>query len=289
MVSTRNHLIIILVVVISVTTGLLYQFNSINDETINPVGGVDRPYYFRIELSQWSIKVIDLNRIEDLMLEGNSLKFSYDQSTYVNYMGKLERGSRVFFQIYSLDVQHGFLINELDIHISILESTDNIDSTIPYFYDFTLPETDISISAYCQVYCGLGHSNMKIRFDVGDGEPNHGKTWFSLFVILNTLIVVLFIFLINSPIKRKVYLLERNDSSSKPSLKKVSILDLYDISNFTEKELVLLRLGQLDVRERGMLIDSYKSQTLQEVKIQIKSNQIGDNWNLIDFNNYIQA
>lgn len=284
MISTRNYFIIILVGVISITTGLLYQVNTNNDEVLNPVGDKDRPYYFRIELSQWSIKVIDLNRVEDLMLEGNSLSFAYSQSTYHDYMGKLEKGSKVFFQVYSLDVQHGFLINELDIHISILESTENIDSTVPYFYDFILPNNDISISAYCQVYCGLGHSNMKIRFDVGDGEPSYGKNWFNLFLIINPLIVILFIFLIYSPIKRKVYLIERNSISSKSNLEKELILDLYDISNFSEKELVSLRLGYLDVRKRGMLINTYKSLALQEVRMQIKSNQLGDNWKLIDFN-----
>ncbi|MCE7736380.1 MAG: hypothetical protein GPJ54_15985 [Candidatus Heimdallarchaeota archaeon] len=267
-----------------VTTGLLYQVNTNSDEILNPVGGVDRPYYFRIELSQWSIKVIDLNRIEDLMLEGNSLSFAYSQSTYLDYMGKLEKGSKVFFQVYSLDVQHGFLINELDIHISILESTENIDSTIPYFYDFTLPDTDISISAYCQVYCGLGHSNMKIRFDVGHGVPNNGINWFNFYLIFNPLIVILFIFLIYSPIKRKVYLIERSPTSSKPSLEKELILDLYDISNFNEKEIVSLRLGHLDVRKRGLLINTFKSLTLQELTQQIKSNQLGDKWKLIDFN-----
>ncbi|OLS27944.1 MAG: hypothetical protein HeimC2_09720 [Candidatus Heimdallarchaeota archaeon LC_2] len=283
MLETRKYFLISVAFITFLTVGTLYISNIDNSNTNVPVGGKDRPYYFRIELSQWTMKIIDLNQIEDLMLEGNSAKKAFSVATYIDSMGKLEKGSRVYFQIYSLDVQHGISINELNIYISILESTDDIDSTIPEFYDFQLPETDTSFTAYCQVYCGLGHSNMKFRFEIGNGDPSYGKIFFNVFVILIAILATIFSYLISSPIRRKVYLTYQSNDNSKLLKSSLQIFDLYDISTLSEKELVALRQGYFDVAKAGELLHSFEAQSYEDVRSSIIFNKQEEAWELFEF------
>ncbi|MCE7737717.1 MAG: hypothetical protein GPJ54_22690 [Candidatus Heimdallarchaeota archaeon] len=283
MIKNRPYFAISVVIVLLLTSGTFF-LSSINDEEVlDPIGGTERPYYFRIELSQWSMKVTDLNRIEDLMLDGYSINEAFAESSYVGYLGKLEMGSQVFLQIYSLDVQHGISINELDIGISILEPTEDIDSTIPFFYDFYLPNTDTSITAYCQVYCGLGHSNMKLRFDVGDGKPQYGKLVFNVFLILTAIVGISFSYLISSPIKRKVYLTIQASSSIRPSKSSLTTFNLFDISRLSEKELIALRQGYLDISKTGVLLETFSALSVEKAKAWISNNKNSNNWNLIEF------
>ncbi|MHA2277608.1 MAG: hypothetical protein ACXAC2_17650, partial [Candidatus Kariarchaeaceae archaeon] len=205
MIKSRQLFLILTFFLVILTVSLLFWTNK-EETVLDPVGGKERPYYFRIELFQWSMKVVDLNRIEDMALAGSTINEALEKSTYYDYLGKLEKGSQVFLQIYSLDVQHGISINELDISISIMDRTEDITSTIPDFYDFYLPDYDKSVTAFCQIYCGLGHSNMKIRIDIGEGDPSYGKQVFQFFIFMSSILVLLFSYLITSPLKRKVFL-----------------------------------------------------------------------------------
>lgn len=282
MIKSRQLFLLVATVILILTVGLLYWSNT-DKIVLDPVGGKERPYYFRVELSQWSMKVIDLNRIEDMALEGSSISEAFKISTYTDYLGKLERGSQVYLQIYSLDVQHGISINELDITITILESTEDIASTIPLFYDFFLPDDDNTVTAFCQVFCGLGHSNMKIRFDIGEGKPNYGKQVFQTVIILNAFLALLFSYLITSPSKRKVFLTPSNSNSNNKPNSKLTKFVLYDITKLTEKELVALRFEKLDLNKQGVVVKIINAKTIEDAKLKILENENSKDWNLIEF------
>lgn len=171
----------------------------------------------------------------------------------------------------------------MDIYISILDPTKDIASTIPYFYDFYLPDTDISVTAYCQVYCGLGHSNMKLRFDIGDGEPNHGKQLFNVFIIFNAILAITFSYFLTSPIKRKVYLTKQALSPNQTTNSHLIKVNLYDISKLSEKELIALRQGYLDIEKVCYLLATFVDLSIAEVKIKVLSGEIAEDCDLIEF------
>lgn len=166
-----------------------------------PVGGIDRNYYFRIELSQWSITAYDMNQIEDLMLQGVSRDRAMKQSLYHGRIGSLTKGSHVFLEIYSFDVQHGFSAKDFDIAISIIKPKSNDEYNKPTLIDFYLPDDDVSISAFCHIYCGLGHSDMKLKFVIGEGDPEIGSYIFIGFIAINLFI---FIIVIRSILKTRL-------------------------------------------------------------------------------------
>ncbi len=283
MFETRKYFLTSIIIIFFITLGAIYITNIDTKNTNEPVGGIDRPYYFRIELSQWTIKLIDLNRIEDLALQGYPLKKAFSESTYIDHISGLEKGSQVFFQIYSLDVQHGISINDLDINISGLEPTYEIESTIPTFYDFYLPDYDTSFTAYCHVYCGLGHSNMKLTFDIGNGDPQYGKLLVNMFIILIAVIAAIFSYLLSSPIKRKVFLMSLSNNRDQLEVNS-HLLDfnLYDISKLSEKELVALRLGSLNLARSAILLNSFKAKSKKEARKLLQSDKTLNNYVLIN-------
>ena len=60
----------------------------------------------------------------------------------------------VVLRITSVDVKHGFAINEFGVNVQNLEPGEAVD------VEFT-PDRTGTFTFYCAVFCGSGHANMK--------------------------------------------------------------------------------------------------------------------------------
>ncbi|MHA2029447.1 MAG: hypothetical protein ACW99Q_08645 [Candidatus Kariarchaeaceae archaeon] len=258
----------------------------------DPAGGNDRDYYFRIELSQWSIKAYDMNQIEDLMLQGVSKDKAIKLSTYDHRIGSLVQGSHVFLEIYSFDVQHGLLARELDLSIVVngRQPSDNYHK--PVFQDFDLPKSDTTISISCHVYCGLGHSEMKLNFVIGDGSPNYSKIIISAFIGVNLIIFLIIFFSLfkRVPTKIMLYPLESNAIDAKlyigdppyNNLKNGNKIGLFRVSHLSEKQIILLRFNKMKIEELGDLIGFYICENVEQAMALVKTIRQSNNWEIVD-------
>lgn len=75
-------------------------------------------------------------------------QFSFEPSTI-----EVNKGDRVKLVITSLDVPHGFSIPEYGIN-------ERLDPGKPVTIEFTAGKEG-TFTAFCSVFCGSGHSNMK--------------------------------------------------------------------------------------------------------------------------------
>jgi heme/copper-type cytochrome/quinol oxidase subunit 2 len=109
-------------------------------------------------------------------------------------MGSFEFGKFIEFELVSKDVQHGFSINELNIAAAANRLESGQDESTPVKIPKTgedpikLPEKDVTLSAFCHIFCGLGHPDMKMKFVVGAGSKNWGPSVFYTIIALNVLI-----------------------------------------------------------------------------------------------------
>jgi heme/copper-type cytochrome/quinol oxidase subunit 2 len=141
---------------------------------------VDDTYRVKIISSQWKFVAIDLN--------------SPELHEYSHSMGSFEFGKFIEFELVSKDVQHGFSLNELNIAVAANRLESGQDESTPVRIPkagedpIKLPEKDVTLSAFCHIFCGLGHPDMKMKFVIGAGSKNWGPTIFYAVVALNVLI-----------------------------------------------------------------------------------------------------
>jgi hypothetical protein len=271
---------------------LLIGFSD-NALASDPVGGNDRDYYFRIELSQWSIKAFDMNQIEDLMLQGVSKDKAIKMSTYENRIMSLVQGSHVFFEIYSFDVQHGLLARELDLSIVVNGPQPNENFHKPVFQDFDLPKSDTTISISCHVYCGLGHSEMKLNFVIGDGSPNYGKIITSVFIGANLLIFLIVLSSLFKRIPEKIilYPFEKNEVDAKlyigdlpnNNLKNGKKIGVFRVSHLSEKQIFSLRFNKEKIEKLGDLIGFYYCKNVEQAMELVESVLHSNNWEIVNY------
>jgi heme/copper-type cytochrome/quinol oxidase subunit 2 len=149
---------------------------------------VDDTYRIKIISSQWKFVAIDLNSPDCVNL------LSSDCHEYSHSMGSFEFGKFIEFELVSKDVQHGFSINELNIAAAANRLESGQDESTPVKIPkagedpIKLPEKDVTLSAFCHIFCGLGHPDMKMKFVVGAGSKNWGPSVFYTIIALNVLI-----------------------------------------------------------------------------------------------------
>ncbi len=78
---------------------------------------------------------------------------------------KVNPGDRVRFILTSMDISHGFSINELGINLALNPEKDTIRTVV-------IPPdiADGVYAMYCSVFCGIGHPYMKGKIIIGDPE-----------------------------------------------------------------------------------------------------------------------
>lgn len=148
----------------------------------------DGNYKIRIEASQWEFKAFDLVHLDKLMADGLGEEEAMDEIEIKHRIGSFPKGAHIILEIVSRDVQHGFSINEVGISIALNRPVDGNEFGAPSLLEFDAPTESSIISAYCHVFCGLGHPDMKLKFVIGEGLPNYGLGVFWAMIALNTLI-----------------------------------------------------------------------------------------------------
>ncbi len=148
-------------------------------EGSDPQKGDDGKYHIKIIASQWEFIAVDLETGKE----------------YKHRIGSFEKGSTIVFEVVSKDVQHGFSVNELNIAVASRRPLPGEVEGAPTIVEATLPNKDTTLSAFCQIFCGLGHPDMKIKITVADGsfwiDEAGGFIFFGL-IILNIGIFALF-------------------------------------------------------------------------------------------------
>jgi len=131
-------------IVILFTGGIAYGVQSViggGDENEGIlVGGVRE---FRISASQWS---------------------------YGPGIIRVNPGEAVRFIVTSVDITHGFAINEMDVNLPLAPSGE-------IAHEVVIPE-DIpegTYTMYCSIFCGIGHPYMKGSIIVGTPGVGIGK------------------------------------------------------------------------------------------------------------------
>jgi heme/copper-type cytochrome/quinol oxidase subunit 2 len=78
---------------------------------------------------------------------------------------KVNPGDRVRLILTSMDISHGFSINELDINLALSPEEETVrEVVIP-------PDIAEGVyTMYCSVFCGIGHPYMKGKIIIGDPE-----------------------------------------------------------------------------------------------------------------------
>ena len=148
----------------------------------------DGDYVIRIEASQWEFKAFDLVHLDKLMADGMNEEDAMDELEIKHRIGSFAKGSHIVLKIVSRDVQHGFSINEVDVSIALNRPVEGAEFGSASILEFDAPTKNTIISAYCHVFCGLGHPDMKMKFVIGEGLPNYGLGVFWAVIALNTLI-----------------------------------------------------------------------------------------------------
>lgn len=145
----------------------------------------DGKHEIRIESYQWYFIAYDLVQVKDLMNEGMIEEQAMEKSSYKDRVGRFHKNTEVILIAVSHDVQHGFTINELDV-ILVLDRVVGDEEFGPVAEtQFTTPSTDITYTAYCHIYCGIGHPYEKINFIFGEGSTDYGRLLFAGMITIN--------------------------------------------------------------------------------------------------------
>lgn len=147
-----------------------------------PLKGADGKYHIRILLAQWEIRAFDEVRMVqdhgvslDPTVFGQNLEKQWLPYAVTGRMGSFDKNSTIDFTVFSKDVQHGFSINELGLAIASIRPTGQQTVGDPVSSgDLVWPNKDVTISAFCHIFCGLGHPDMKFKFVIGKGSFEAG-------------------------------------------------------------------------------------------------------------------
>jgi hypothetical protein len=199
----RQSLKIVLIFELLLIPFLILTIPNVNaSEGSTPVKNSQGIYQFRIETSQWEIKAYDMVVAESMMAElgVTDLEEGFNEGKFGSIeqkhrVGKFEKSGIIEFFVYSRDVQHGFSINEIDVAIATIRpEPGQTFGAATRSGEITLPNEDVTMSAFCHIFCGLGHPDMKIKFLIGQGSDEYGPQLFYSVIVLNVLI---FAFVVN--------------------------------------------------------------------------------------------
>jgi len=166
----------------------------LNAPTVNAKGDFLEPasdgkYYFRIVESQWEIRAYDMVKAQQIVNEtGVDLDKAYEEVEAKGRVGPFPKGSTMVVTVVTTDVQHGFSINEVGVAIATIRPEPGEAFGAPTTAEFQWPNEDVTISAFCHIFCGLGHPDMKLKFVIGKGSIELGPPVFYAIVVLNVII-----------------------------------------------------------------------------------------------------
>lgn len=179
--------------------------------THEPVADAEGNYHFRLEENQWRITAYDLNALEEeygteflkniaevddkeitAIREANAITHRVGIARE-DGTGGFARGSKITLDVYTRDVQHGFSINEVGLNLATVRPRPGQVFGDPVSAEFEWPDEDITISAFCHIFCGLGHPDMKIKWVVGAGSFEWGPPVYYAFIALNVGIMALIV------------------------------------------------------------------------------------------------
>lgn len=155
--------------------GLMLTFtpsSSFAAEDNYPVISEDGKYHLQIVMSQWKFDVYNLQAnesIEDAIEDNNPIATSGTDVT----VGPLLVSTGIIFEIYSQDVQHGFAINELDIAIASNRPSPGSRLGEMVSAETILPSEPMVFTSFCHIFCGLGHPDEKLDFEVVTNLDDH--------------------------------------------------------------------------------------------------------------------
>lgn len=169
---------------------LLNTPGAVASEGDDPVLGADGKYHIRIELSQWEIRAYDEVKAQQIADDnyGGIKEQAYDDVETKHRMGSFDKGSTIVIEVYTTDVQHGFSINEMGVAIATIRPEPGEEFGAPRGTEWVWPDEDITISAFCHIFCGLGHPDMKLKFVIGKGSVELGPPVFYAVIAINVII-----------------------------------------------------------------------------------------------------
>lgn len=140
-------LLITTMILISIlfTGGIAYSVQSIVGGGGEPDEGVwvDGVREFEISAAQWSFGPMNI---------------------------KADPGDTIRFVVTSSDIMHGFAVNELGLNLAL---SPDVGVTQEVMIPLDMPEG--TYTAYCSIFCGIGHPYMKARLVIGDPGVEIGE------------------------------------------------------------------------------------------------------------------
>ncbi len=163
---------------------------TIAGEGGEPVLGADGKYHYRIVLSQWEIRAYDKVKAQVIADEkyGGDIMQAYEEVEVKGRVGSFEKGSTMVIEVFTTDVQHGFSINEVGVAIASIRPEPGEEFGAPRGTEFLWPNEDVTLSAFCHIFCGLGHPDMKLKFVIGEGSVELGPPVFYAVIVINVII-----------------------------------------------------------------------------------------------------
>lgn len=149
-------------------------------------------HQIRIESYSWYFIAYDLVSVDHLVAQGLSVADAMHQSSYKDSIGKFRKNTVVNLTAQSHDIQHGFAITEFGIQLTLDRALPGEEWGPLAQASFTTPNEDVSYTAFCHIYCGIGHPYEKIRLTIGEDTANSGTIIYDLMVYLNIAILILF-------------------------------------------------------------------------------------------------
>ena len=111
-------------------------------------------------------------KVEEGVLVDDVREFRISASQW--YFGpgiiKVNPGETVRFIVTSVDITHGFAINEMDVNLPLAPSGEVAHEVV---IPADIPEGTYTM--YCSVFCGIGHPYMKGSIIIGDPGVGIGR------------------------------------------------------------------------------------------------------------------
>ncbi len=131
-----------------------------------PVISDDGKYHLQIIMSQWTFYVYQLlenESIDEAFGEGNYIAKSGPDAS----IGPFLVSTGIVFDVYTVDVQHGFAIDELGIALATTRPSPGETLGTKISVETILPSEATILTSNCHIFCGLGHPDETMNFVVG--------------------------------------------------------------------------------------------------------------------------
>jgi heme/copper-type cytochrome/quinol oxidase subunit 2 len=136
-------------------------------DTNVPEVSADGKYYLQIVMYQWQFDVYNPKEnesIEEAIRDDNPIASSGPGSV----IGPFQVSTEIVFEVYSKDVQHGFQIEALGIALATVRPEPGDTLGDKRSAATILPSEPTVLQANCHIFCGLGHPDEVMDFQVDD-------------------------------------------------------------------------------------------------------------------------